>query len=175
MPKKVYCNIAKYRVLDTIGNNQMEIEDVTKIGLPTIKHTIINVKSAGMSMDVDMPDTTHLDAMEFTLYHNNGVNCNQLINPGRHVIEGRFAVQRYDVPQGDIGHEGAKFIITCAHTETQKGDLETGNPYGSTEKYSILRYEEELNGKKIVIIDAMTGQLQFNGKNYTDEVDNLLK
>ena len=32
MPKRVYCNIEKHRILD----NNKEIEDVTKFGLPTI-------------------------------------------------------------------------------------------------------------------------------------------
>ena len=68
-----------------------------------------------------------------------------------------------------------KFRLTGAHAETQKGDVETGSPYGSTEKYSLLRYEEEVNGKVITIIDAMAGVIKYNGKSYTDSVQNLLK
>ena len=53
--------------------------------------------------------------------------------------------------------------------------METGNPYGSTEKYSVLRYEEEVNGKVTIIADAMAGLIKFNGKDCTSTVDNLLK
>lgn len=171
MPQKVYCNIEKHRILD----NKRECEDVTKFGLPTIKHPTTSVKSSGMAMDVDMPDITHLEAMEFTIYHNNGVNCNYLCEPGKHTIEARTVRQRYDVPKGEIAHESVKFRITGVHVETSKGDIETGNPYGSTEKYSVLRYEEEINGVVVTIADAMAGLIKFNGNNYTNVVDNLLK
>ena len=171
MPNRVYCNIVKHRILD----NRREVEDVTKFGLPTIQHPTTTVKSSGMAMDVDMPDTAHLNAMDFTIYHNNGVNCQYLSDPGKHNIEARTARQRYDVTRGEIMHESVKFRIVCVHVESQKGDIETGNPYGSTEKYSVLRYEEEVDGKVTVIADAMAGLIKFSGVDVTSDVDNLLK
>lgn len=171
MPQQVYCNIEKHRILD----NDREVEDVTKFGLPTVKHPTTEIKSAGMSMTVDMPDTTHLDSMEFTIYHNNGINGRYLSDPGKHYIEARTVRQRYNVARGEIDHESVKFRITCVHKETSKGDIETGNPYGSTEKYSVLRYEEEVDGIVTIIADAMAGLLKFNGRDFTSEVDNLLK
>jgi phage tail tube protein FII len=113
--------------------------------------------------------------MDFTIYHNNGVNCALLAHPGKHTIEARTARQRYDVAKGEIAHESVKFRIVAVHVSTQKGDIETGNPYGSTEKYSVLRYEEEVNGKVVTIADAMAGLIKFNGKDVTSSVDNLLK
>lgn len=171
MPKRVYCNIEKHRILD----NNLEVEDVTKFGLPTIAHPTTDVKSSGMAMDVSMPDTTHLNAMDFTIYHNNGVNCSYLAQPGKHNIEARTARQRYDVAGGEIKHESVKFRIICVHVETQKGDIESGNPYGSTEKYSVLRYEEEVDGVVTTIADAMAGLIKFNGVDCVSDVDNLLK
>ena len=53
--------------------------------------------------------------------------------------------------------------------------IETGSPYGSTEKYSVLRYEEEVDGKVSIIADAMAGLIKYNGKDCTSVVDNLLK
>ncbi len=171
MPNKVYCNVEKHRILD----NKREVEDVTKIGLPTIKHPTTEIKSSGMAMDVDMPDVTHLEAMDFTIYHNNGVNCKYLGEPGKHLIEARTARQRYDVPKGEIMHESVKYRVTCVHVSTEKGDIETGSPYGSTEKFSVLRYEEEIDGTVVTIADAMAGLIKFNGKDCTSTVDNLLK
>ena len=171
MPKKVYCNVVKHRLLD----NDREVEDVTKVGLPTIAHPTTTVKSSGMVADVDMPDTTHLNAMDFTVYHNNGVNCRYLSDPGKHFFDFRAARQQYAVKEGELGAEAFKVRVTCVHVESQKGDVETGNPLGYTEKYSILRYEEEQNGKVVTVIDAMAGIIKYNGKSYTSDVDNLLK
>ena len=56
MPSKVYINIEGHRLLD----NKRVCEDVTKIGLPTITHPTTTISAAGMAVDVDMPNTTHL-------------------------------------------------------------------------------------------------------------------
>ena len=63
MPQKVYNNVEGHRLLD----NGRTVEDVTKISLPEIKHPTTTISAAGMAMDVDMPNTTHLEAMEFSI------------------------------------------------------------------------------------------------------------
>ena len=171
MPQRVYNNVEGHRLID----NNRTIEDVTKVGLPTIKHPTTSISASGMAMDVDMPNITHLEAMECTVYHNNGINCKYLGDPGKHTLEFRTVRQRYSTTKGEIEHESAKFRIVCIHTETQKGDIETGSPYGSTEKYSVLRYEEEIDGTIVTIVDAVAGMIRYNGKDYTDVVENMLK
>lgn len=170
MPSKVYNNIEGHRVID----NERVAEDVTSLSLPTVEHPTSTISSSGMAMDVDMPNTTHLNAMEFGVSHNNGVNCSYLAAPGKHFIEARIVRQRYTVAAGEIEHESVKFRITCVHKSTEKGNIETGNPYGSTDKYSVLRYEEEINGEITTIIDAMAGVIKFNGVDYTNQIENLL-
>ncbi|WP_294461572.1 hypothetical protein [uncultured Ruminobacter sp.] len=44
MPSKVYCNVADHRLLD--GKNT--VEDVTKVGLPTLTHKTISVDVSGI-------------------------------------------------------------------------------------------------------------------------------
>lgn len=171
MPSKVYNNIEGNRVLD----NDKVCEDVTSFTLPTISHPTSTISASGMAMDVDIPNTTHLEAMEFGVSHNNGVNCNLLAAPGKHTLEGRAVRQRYNVANGEIEHESVKWRVTGVHKSTEKGSIETGNPYGSTDKYSVLRFEEIINGTTTVLIDAMAGIIKFNGKSYTDPVENLLK
>ena len=170
MPSKVYNNVEDHRLLD----NGSVCEDVTKVGLPTLEHPTDEIKASGMVMDIDMPNTTHLNASEFTVYHNNGVNCKKLASPGKHSIEFRTVRQRYDVAGGAIGHESVKFRVIGVHKSTEKGDIETGSPYGSTEKYSLLRYEEEINGEVTTLVDAMAGVLKFNGVDYNSEVQSML-
>lgn len=171
MPSKIYNNIEGHRVLD----NGKVCEDVTSFTLPTVSHPTSTISASGMAMDVDIPNTTHLEAMEFGVSHNNGVGCAALANPGKHALEGRAVRQRYNVSKGEIEHESVKWRITCVHKSTEKGSIETGNPYGSTEKYSVLRFEEIVNGITTMVVDAMAGIIKFNGKNYTDPVENLLK
>jgi phage tail tube protein FII len=171
MPSRVYCNVQDHRLID----DKKTVEDVTKVGLPEFKNKTVTVDAAGMIMAVDMPDKTHFEAAEYTIYHNNGINGSKLQLPGKHTQEFRTVRQRYDVSKGKIVHESVKYRLVGVHASTQKGDIETGSPYGSTEKYALLRYEEEMNGKVLMIIDAMAGKITYNGKEYTDDVQSLLK
>lgn len=171
MPTKVYCNVEDHRLID--GKNT--VEDVTKVGLPTLTKKTTAIDVAGMVMSVDMPDMTRFEAAEYTIDHNNGVNCNMLAAPGKHSHEFRTARQRYDNATATITHESVKYRLIGVHKETSKGSIESGSPYGSTEKYSLLRYEEEIDGKIVTVIDAMAGVIKFNGVSYTDDVQNLLK
>lgn len=170
MLTEIYNNVVGQRVID----GGKTCEDITSITNPTLSHKTNTISASGMVMDVDMPDTTRMEAMEFGISHNNGVNCAQLASPGKHTIEVRVVRQLYNVAKGDIGHESVKFRYIGVHKSTEKGTIETGNPYGSTEKYSIIRFEEIVNGKTTVLIDATGGKLVFNGVNYTDPIEKLL-
>lgn len=171
MPSKIYNNVVDHRLKD----GGLVVEDVTSVTLPTIEHPTTTIASAGMVMDVDVPNTAHLNAMEMSVSHNNGVNSQYLAAPGKHSLDFRVARQRYNVAGGDIGYESVKYRVIGMHKATDKGTIETNNPYGSTEKFSILRYEEEVNGKVVTLIDATAGIIRINGKDCTSAVENLLK
>lgn len=170
MPQRVYNNVEDHRLVD----NGRVAEDVTSFAVPTVSHTTTTISPSGMVMDVDMPDVTHLEAMEFGVSHNNGVNCQYLGDPGKHFMEVRTVRQRYNVQAGEIEHESVKFRVTGIHKSTEKGNIEARNPYGSTEKYSVLRFEEEVNGEIVTLIDAMAGIIRYNGKDYTSEIESML-
>ena len=170
MPKNVRCNVEDHRLFD----DGRKVEDVTKFTPPTIEHPTTTVKSAGMVMDVDIPNLYHFNAMEFAVSHNNGTNCEHLSDPGIHKIEGRIARQNYNVALGEVELELLKMRVTGAHKSTEKGDIETDNPYGSTEKYSVLRYEEERDGEIITLIDSMAGTIRINGVDYSSMLSSLL-
>ena len=170
MPKNVRCNVEDHRLLD----GKTKCEDVTKITLPTIEHPTTSVKSAGMVMDVDLPNIYHYNAMELGISHNNGTNCKTLSNPGIHNIEARVARENYVTSKGVMDLELIKVRVKCAHKSTEKGTVETGNPYGSNEKYSIIRYEEEWNGEVWTLIDSTAGKIVINGVDYSSKLASML-
>ena len=171
MQSKVCNNIEGSRILD----GGIVCEDVKSVTLPTISHPTSNISSGGMAADVDMPNTTHVEAMEFAVAHNNGKNCVMLTRPGKHELEVRGVRQVYNVAKGEMEHESVKFRVTGVFKSCEKGTMETNNPLGSTNKYSILRYEEIVAGETVTLVDAMAGIITVNGVNFTDEVENLLK
>lgn len=171
MPTKVYNNVEGHRLVD----NGYTVEDITQVAVPTISFPTTPISASGMAMDVDMPNITHLEAMEYSISHNNGMNGNRLSDPGRHFCEFRVVRQRYNVAGGQIEHESMKFRMTGVLKNVEDGTVETGNPFGSTNKYSVLRYEKEINGEIVTLIDAMAGIIKINGVNYTDAVESMLK
>ena len=78
MPTKVYNNVEGHRLVD----NGYTVEDITQVAVPTISFPTTPISASGMAMDVDMPNITHLEAMEYSISHNNGMNGNRLSDPG---------------------------------------------------------------------------------------------
>lgn len=171
MPKKVFNNVVDHRLLD----NGSVVEDVTSVALPSIEHPTTSIKSTGMVGDVDMPNTARVNAMELTINHNKGVNHHLLTSPGKHKIELRLARQVYDTPRGEITPESVKYRFVCVHKKTDKGNVENDNPMATVDTFSVLRFEEIVNGSTTVLIDVMAGILKFNGKDYASEIQELLK
>ena len=171
MPNRVYNNVEGHRLFE----GKDIVEDITSVTLPDIEHPTTTISAAGMAADVDMPNTTHVNAMSFSVSHNNGLNGQLLATPGKHEIEFRIVRQRYNVKLGEIEHESVKFRLVGALKKVGKGNIETGNPYGSTNDFSLLRYEEEIDGRVVTLIDAMAGIIKVNDKSFTDQIESLLK
>lgn len=169
MRTKIRVNVEGHRLLD----NGVVCEDVTKITLPTIKHPTTEISGAGLALALQIPNQARVEPMEFAISHNNGVNCNLLINPGVHFFEVRTAISDYVTVSGSVGYGSIKYRVYGQYVSSEKGDIETGNPLGSTEKYSVTRFEEIIDGKTTVLIDA--GNVVKNGVNCIDPVENLLK
>ena len=171
MPKKVYNNIEDYRLID----NGRVCEDVTSVELPAIEHVTSDIDAAGMTGVVSMPNQAKVAAMSFAVSHNNGTNCNRLVDSGTHKMEFRLVRQRYNVPKGRIEHESVKYRVTGVYVSTDAGSAERDNPLGSTENFSVLRDEKIMNGQTVELVDVMAGIIRKNGADTTDEVQALLK
>lgn len=170
MPNKVYNNVEDYRLID----NGRTVEDVQNVSLPTITRTSTTIDAAGMVGAVDVPSSYHVDAMEFSIAHNNGVNCQELSAPGQHTIEFRVARQRYNVVQGAFEYESVKYRMVGVHKSTDQGSVERNNPLGSTENYSVMRFVKEVSGEVVTLIDVRTGDNRSNGVDYASPVQSLL-
>ena len=170
MPKHIYNNVVGERAL----NNGTVVEDVTTITLPTLSHPTTQIqKVTGTYADLTIPDDNRYEAMDLSIAHNNGLNSQSLSEPGVHNLEFRVARQRFDTINAKNELESVKVLATGMHISTDKGTFELGNPYGSTEKYALLHYREEINGVEVVNISALTGG-HVNGVSISDKVEALL-
>lgn len=153
MAETIYNNVEGFLVID----NGRTVEDVTSFTLPGFVHPTTTISASGMAMDIDVPNTARYNASDYTVAHNNGRNCKYLQEPGKHVTELRMVRQKYGTANQALGHESVKFRMTGFHAENSKGSVEMNNPYGSSDKYSLVRYEEYIDNVAVTIIDAAAG------------------
>jgi len=158
-----------------LKDNGRECEDITKVDLPTFEHPTTSVNTSGMTMALDIPDMTKFNATEFAIAHNNGTNSEYLCTPGKHAVEFRTVRQKYTSSKTEITHESVKYRLTGLHKSTEKGTVEMGNPWGSTDKFSLVRYEEIVDGKTRMLIDGPANIIIINGKNYSNDIQKLLR
>ncbi len=168
--KSIKINVTDHRMLD----GGQEAEDITSVVLPNFENPTTEIKTPGMAMDLEIPDTTKYNAAEYSIAHNNGNNCNLLQTPGLHKHEFRTVRQKYNVGKTAIEKESVKYRLTGLHKSTETGTIELGNPWGSTDKYSLIRYEEIVNGKTVKLIDGPNNINRINGKDYSEDVQKLL-
>lgn len=170
MPKKVYNNVVDHRLLD--GDNI--IEDVTSVELPELNNKSTEFDVAGMAAALNAADPTSYEAMMFKVSHNNGHNCHLLSTPGKHMFEFRLARQVLNTATGDLGYSPTKYRISCLKQKESGGTIERGNPQSGSVEYGITRYEAEVDGVVVTLIDVLAGIVRVNGVDYTNQVRSML-
>lgn len=169
--KNMKINVIDHLLID----NGYEVEDVTSVVLPTLEHPTTSIDTSGIALAMDIPDMNKFSAAEYSIAHNNGMNSEYLTTPGLHTNEFRTVRQKYTISKTRIDYESVKYRMTGIHKSTEKGTIETGNPWGSTEKYSLVRYEEIVDGKQTVLIDGPNNIIKINGIEYSEDVQKLLR
>ena len=171
MAKNIKINVVDHKLL----HDKREVEDVTSVTLPSFEHPTTEVNVNGLALTMEIPDMTKFNAAEYSIAHNNGTNSQYLNIPGLHTDEFRTVRQKYTTSKTQIGYESVKYRLTGMHKSTEKGQIETGNPWGSTETFALVRYEEIVDGKQTMLVDGPNNIIKVNGKDYSGDVQKLLK
>lgn len=170
MPKKVHNKIVGQKLMD--GN--LEVEDVTSVTIPDIEFTADEYDVSGLAAAFEAIDPTHVNAMTFSISHNNGTNCQQLNSPKKHHFEFRLAQQALNTAKGDTGYQSVKYRVDGMPKKISDGTAERGNPLGTTVDYTVLRFEKEVAGKVVTLIDALSNIIKINDVDYTSQINQLL-
>lgn len=170
MPKKVFNKIVGQKLVD----GAVEIEDVTGVTLPDIEYSTDEFDVSGLVGALEVSDPTHINAMTFSVKHNNGLNCQTLSTPIQHNFEFRLAQQALNVGLGTTEYKSVKYRVSGYPKKISDGEAERGNPLGSTVDYTVNRYEKEVDGKIVTQIDILAGIVKINGRDFSSQVANLL-
>ena len=167
---KIYNNVVEHRLLW----DAERVEDITRITLPTLEHPTDTYSGEGLTADLDIPNESKVNAMEMSVAHNNGVNCNHLKQPGIHSIEVRIARQMLNTTNRQLGYESDKYRMEVEHKSTEEGTIERGNPLGSTEKFTVWSYQKVVDGNIVDHVDATSGILIKDGVDCTTDISAVL-
>ena len=170
MNKQVHNKVIYQMLFD--GGTQ--VEDVTSVDTPDIEFISDEIDVPGATAKINIVTPYQVGAMTVTINHNNGNGCDGLNAPETHKIELRMARQVISTTTGDSTPKSTKVRFTGTPMNIKRGSVERGNPRGQSVEYSVQRYEEEENGKTVILIDALAGILQINGKDYASEINRIL-
>lgn len=170
MNKQVHNKVIDQRLFD----GDTLVEDVTSIDTPEIEYVSDEVDIPGATAKINIVMPYQVGAMTVTVNHNNGNGCDGLNAPETHKIELRMARQVISTATGNSEPELTKVRFTGTPMKVTRGSVERGNPRGQSVQFSVQRYEEEVNGKVVILIDALAGILQINGKDYASEINRIL-
>lgn len=170
MPKKVYNKIVGQRLVE----DNLEIEDVTSVTLPDIEFTTDEYDVSGLAAVVEAIDPSHVNAMTFSVAHNNGLNCQTLNAPRKHKFEFRLAQQALNTAMGNTEYNSVKYRVDGMPKKISDGTAERGNPLGTTVDFAVTRFEKEVAGEVVTLVDALAGIIKINGVDYTNQINALL-
>lgn len=171
MPKMIKVNVEDHKLID----DGRVCEDVTEVGLPDLEFVTIAIENiSGLAGNMDLPLSSKLQATEYTINHNNGTNCERLFDPVIHKQEFRAVRQVLDTARASVGYESVKYRLHGKPKGSTGGNITKGNPWGGAVRYSMLRYEEIVNGKQTKMIDILANKVVINGKDYSLDVSKLL-
>ena len=170
MPKKVHNKVVDQKIMD----GSLEVEDVTSVTLPDVSFTTDEYDVSGLAATIEAVDPSHVDAMTLSISHNNGINCHQLAEPKRHKFEIRLAQQALNTGMGSTDYNSVKYRAEGTPKKISDGTVERGNPLGTTIDYSLTRFEKEVSGEVVTLIDALAGIVRINGVDYTSPIKALL-
>lgn len=169
--KSLKINVVDHLLL----HDNLEVEDITSVVLPTFEHPTTEVNTSGIAIALEIPDMTKFNAAEYSIAHNNGINSSYLSVPGLHTDEFRTVRQKYTTSKTQVEYESVKYRLTGMHKSTEKGTIETGNPWGSTDTFGLIRYEEIVDGVQTMLVDGPNNIVRINGTDYSDDVQKLLR
>lgn len=170
MPKKVANKVVGNKLMD----GSYEIEDVTSVTIPDVEYGVDEFDVSGLAAVIEAIDPTHVNAMTFSIAHNNGLNCWRLNSPKKHQFELRIAQQVLNTSNGSVKPNSVKYRIDGMPKKISDGTVERGNPLGTTVDFTVLRFEKEVSGVVVTLIDALANIVKINGVDYTNQINELL-
>lgn len=154
----------------TYCDNKLVAKDV-EFSLPEISAVTADIEAMGT---MSLPLWSRLEDLEYTITKI-GVDMGlaALIEPKQKTLEHRWA-QTQIAPDGNTKTVGCKAFLRGIPTTIPAIEVTNGEALELEVTYTVTRYQLFFDGKEILLVDRLTGDLRINGKDYSSGVKNLL-
>jgi phage tail tube protein FII len=147
------------------------INDTSSLQLPSLENLTDTLKGSGILGEIDMPTPGQIASMVFIMnIKASNEDSAYLITPGTKRLEVRWVTDRINTTTGESERVANKAFISCFVKKFDEGKIETGASSDGSYEYEVFAYQRIMNGKEILHINKLTGDLIINGKNYGKEI-----
>ena len=142
-----------------------------QFSLPEIAAITADVEAMGT---MTFPLWSRLENMEYTITKI-GVDMGlaSLIEPKQNTLEHRWIQSQIDA-NGNTKSIGCKAFLRGIPITVPAIEVVTGESTELEVTYTVTRYQLFFDGKEILLVDRLTGDLRINGKDYSSGTKNLL-
>lgn len=155
--------------------NKVLIEGVTvaedvKITLPEVTFQTAEIRAMG-TLNLPICLTDHLEAGVTYIGCDKGFY--RALGLKKTKFEYRW-VENKLLNSGEQKQFACKAFITGVAQNVPGGDIEPGTAFEGNITIAVQRYQKYVEGQETVLIDKLNGICRINGKDYAQEINNLI-
>lgn len=164
-----------YNVYRRDNSKAKLICDTSSLQLPSIEFLTDTLKGSGILGEIDMPTPGQIGAMTFTMsIKASNEDSAYLMSPETIRLEVRWVADRMNTTTAASEQVANKAFVTGRVKKFDEGKIEAGAASDGSYEYEVLAYQRIMNGKEILHINKLTGDLIINGINYGKQMQAAL-
>lgn len=150
--------------------NKEEVAENVTISLPEVAFQTVEFQAMG-ALELPIPLTDALEAGITSIGFDKGLYG--MLGLEHNTYEFRW-VQNVTKKSGEQVKIGCKAFIKGIAKGIPGGDLGVGESFEGAITMAVTRYQLYIDGEEVVLIDKLKNKLKINGKDYAEEINNLL-
>ena len=158
-------------VADTVFADKTLVAKDTAFTLPGIEFLTATVQAMG---NMDVPLVGLLENMQLTITKiGMDMGLSRMNRLEKQDFEFRW-VQNVVKSDGSTGVEGCKAFVRTMPGSFPETGVEIGSAPEHENTYNVTRMQIYVNGIEVVCVDRLSQILRINGKDYMEQINNLL-
>jgi P2 family phage contractile tail tube protein len=148
-----------------------------EVSLPEIAQKVIEYSAFGVSGNVELPVSGHVDKMEGSIKFKSMTKdaANVLYDPSyAPLLDARAAIQKYDASSGEMKTYPIKVTMRAFFKKGKLTDFKQASDTDSEADYAAHYFKLEIDGEEILEIDQFNYIYRVNGKDILADIKSTI-